>query len=127
MSRGAGASARFQMMTKILLAGGTGCLGRAVHRELLARGHRPGAKTGAARAGEHGLAGGSSAGGFAARLLRWNRGSVSCAGAAMTLHNWRDRPGFREVDQEGNHNLLAEAKRAGVGNAFMFRWQAPRA
>lgn len=39
---------------------------------------------------------------------------ISCAGASMKLGVMRDKTGFYEVDFQGNSHLLAEAERSGV-------------
>jgi uncharacterized protein YbjT (DUF2867 family) len=40
---------------------------------------------------------------------------LSCAGASMDINNFKDKLDFYAVDHRGNCNLLAEARRAGVG------------
>lgn len=39
---------------------------------------------------------------------------ISCAGASMSLHDFRDRNRFTAVDFRGNHNLLEQARGAGI-------------
>ena len=108
------------MAEKVLVAGAGGRLGRHVLKELAARGHptralvRDPARFDAAGAGEV----------FAADARRPDslRGAcagagavVSVMGAGLGLGPTRGRGTFREVDLRANLNLLAEARRAGVG------------
>jgi uncharacterized protein YbjT (DUF2867 family) len=97
----------------VLLAGGTGKLGRHVARELTARGY-----------GVRRIVRSQPGPGDWLGDLRWApslHGAfdgvdsvISCAGAAMRLDNWRDRAGFRDVDYEGNRNLIEAANKVGV-------------
>lgn len=101
-------------MTRVLLAGGTGALGREVNRLLAAEGYDVVRLVRGNRKGSDRLAD-----------LRWPdslRGTcdgidavISCAGASMCLRAFRDRSTFRDVDWVGNRNLLLAARAAGVG------------
>lgn len=105
---------------KILVAGATGRLGRHVLRELAGRG-------GATRALVRDAARVEGAGASEvfvgdARESETLRGAcegvgsvVSALGASLALGLTPKRATFREVDLRANLNLLAEAKRAGVG------------
>jgi uncharacterized protein YbjT (DUF2867 family) len=106
-------------MSKLLLAGATGTLGREVMLALVGRGHRVHAMT---RTPRHAPV---------TEGVTWIRGDlvdapslaeacegievvVSCAGASMRLDDWRDRRRFREVDHAGNRRLLEAARAAGA-------------
>lgn len=110
-------------MTKrrVLLAGATGAVGRHVLEQLKAAGHfvrtlsrdpaRRGAVAGLAdevRLGDvcdpRSLAGACDGGIDVV---------ISCVGAPLDM-KWRERRSFFAIDRDGNLNLLAEAKRAGV-------------
>lgn len=107
-------------MSSVLVVGATGTLGRRVVAQLKEEGHRV---RGLSRDAEQ-LQGLPVDEAFAADLAV--PGSlagacagvevvVSCAGASMRLDRFRDRRSFSAVDYGGNVNLLAEARRAGVG------------
>ncbi|HEU4453574.1 MAG TPA: SDR family oxidoreductase [Longimicrobium sp.] len=108
-------------MELVLVAGATGQLGRFVVRELRARGYRVRALT---RAPERLAALGVEAD-EAARGDLLDPHSLdaacagvdvvlSCAGASMSLDDFRDRRSFLAVDWEGNRSLLHAAKAAGA-------------
>jgi uncharacterized protein YbjT (DUF2867 family) len=97
-------------MDSVLVAGATGALGRQVVAELKQRGYNvrrlvrsnpePGDHVADLRDAS------------AVRdACRGMHAVISCAGASMSLTNWSDRAGFREVDWLGNRNLLEDAKR----------------
>ena len=100
-------------MSTVLLAGATGLIGRHVAHQLASRGY-------AVRRLVRGEAGAAD---YVADL-RWAEGLhgackgvdavISCAGASMRLSKWRDRASFLEIDWEGNRNLIAAARKAGV-------------
>lgn len=100
-------------MGMVLVAGATGALGRCVVAELKTQGHEvrrlvrqgAGAQDRTADLRD------------AVSLRKVTDGVdavISCAGASMSLNTWGDRTGFREVDWQGNCNLLADAKRHAV-------------
>jgi uncharacterized protein YbjT (DUF2867 family) len=106
-------------MTKILLAGATGSLGRYVAKELKARGYwvRAVARQ-PSRVGNLNLDDVVSADlTNAASLHKVCQGVdwvLSCAGASMKVGNFGDKKSFYDVDYQGNLNLLEAAKKASV-------------
>lgn len=107
-------------MKKVLVAGATGQLGKAVVAELKRRGHWVKA-CGRDAKKLQALKQGLGADEIAAVDLTDARSLqnvcsqmdavISCAGASMSMNNFGDRKSFYEVDTKGNLNLLAEAKR----------------
>lgn len=106
-------------MTRILLIGGSGSLGRHVLSELKARGYRVRAISRAPNpfikkyADDPVLADLTNQ-----ESLRGVCSGVdmvlSCAGASMNLSDFGNRQSFTSVDYEGNLQLLKEAEREGV-------------
>jgi uncharacterized protein YbjT (DUF2867 family) len=107
------------MTRRVLVAGATGQMGRWVVTELKRRGDTVRALVrDPSRLGD-GAADETATGDLtrAATLAGVCQGVdcvISCAGASMNMNNYGDRNSFYEVDYQGNRNLLAEAKRAGV-------------
>ena len=104
---------------KVLVAGATGAVGRHVVRQLLTAGHSVRALSRNLRA----LAGLGSHELHAADLTQPDQlngacagidAVIACAGASLQIGAFSQRAGFLAVDYEGNRNLLAEARRAGV-------------
>jgi uncharacterized protein YbjT (DUF2867 family) len=108
-----------RVMRKALVAGATGQLGKCVLTELKQRGYavRAIARDAGKLAGL-GIDETVTADLTEPETLRGVADGVefviSCAGATMNMNNFGDRKSFYEVDHQGNRNLLAEAKRAGV-------------
>ncbi|MET0624923.1 MAG: SDR family oxidoreductase [Pyrinomonadaceae bacterium] len=105
---------------KVLVAGASGRLGRHVRSELAARGRATRALVRDAKRVEAAGAGEVFVGD--ARAAESLRGAcegvaavVSALGASLALGLTPKRATFREIDLRANLNLLAEAKRAGVG------------
>lgn len=107
-------------MRKVLVAGATGTLGRAVVRRLKEQGHWA---RGLGRSVPR-LRGLPLDETFEGDLTNPEslRGCcdgvdavLSCAGASMQITDLGDRRSFESVDFAGNRNLLAEARRAAVG------------
>lgn len=106
-------------MRKVLVAGATGTLGRAVVRQLKKEGHWVrGLGRSVPRLRELPLDETFEADLTDPESLRGCCDGVdavlSCAGASMQLTDLGDRRSFEAVDFAGNRNLLAEARRAGV-------------
>jgi len=108
-------------MTRVLVAGATGRLGRRIVPELKRRGYdvraivRPRSSLGPlARHVERVVTADITDPASLAGACRDVDVVVSCAGAAMTLGNAGDRSTFHQVDCVGNGNLLNEAEIAGV-------------
>lgn len=107
-------------MRKVLVAGATGTLGRAVVRQLEKQGHwTRGLGRSVPRLRELPLDETFEGDLTDPASLRGCCDGVdavlSCAGASMQLTDLGDRRSFEAVDFGGNRNLLAEARRAGVG------------
>lgn len=109
-------------MRRILVAGASGHLGRHVVRELRRQGYlvramsRSPERLGALRAEADETAVADLAAPATLRAACEGVDVVfSCAGASMSLKDFRDRTGFAEVDYRGNLNLLEQAMEAGVG------------
>lgn len=111
------------MPQKVLVAGASGHLGRAIVAELKHQGYtvralgRSKARLSASGADEV----------FEADLTREPSLSgactgidavISCAGAVMDINQWKEKQTFHQVDYQGNCNLLAEARRAGVNRVI---------
>ena len=106
-------------MRKVLVAGATGTLGRAVVRQLEQQGHWVrGLGRSVPRLRELPLDETFEGDLTDPESLRGCCDGVdavlSCAGASMQLTDLGDRRSFEAVDFAGNRNLLAEARRAGV-------------
>lgn len=109
-------------MTRVLVAGASGALGRALLRELHGRGHHtralvrdPARLRDAREAADEVVV--ADITGAASDLERACSGVdwvVSAAGAPVSIGPSRGRPGFREVDERGNIALADAAARAGV-------------
>ena len=106
-------------MTRVLVAGATGKLGREAVQELIERGYwvravaRQPAKL--VNEGIHEVIGGDLT--IPATLSGCCDGIdvvLSCAGASMDISTFKDKLDFYTVDQQGNINLLTEARRGGV-------------
>jgi len=106
---------------KILVAGASGSLGRHVVRELKRQGHRVRALS---RAPER-LRNGAATPDEVLRADLTDPASLrgvcdgvdavlSCAGASMSMSDFRDRTPYATVDHAGNRNLLERAREAGV-------------
>src|SRR5688572_30703443 len=112
-------------MTRILLAGATGMLGRHICSQLQQRGDRVRALVRRPAPGFSDLVladlqSPASLEGACAGITT----VISCAGASMSLKRRRERASFPDVDFAGNSNLLEEAKRAGV-KKFVYVSVAP--
>ena len=108
-------------MTRVLVAGATGRLGRRIVPELKRQGYdvraivRPGSSLGSlVRHVERVVTADLTDPASLAGACREVDVVLSCAGAAMTLGKARDRHSFHEVDCVGNGNLLNEAEIAGA-------------
>ncbi|MFN0087166.1 MAG: SDR family oxidoreductase [Blastocatellia bacterium] len=107
-------------MPKVLIAGATGQLGRAVTARLKAEGfevralvRRPEGLRGAAV--DETAPGDLTKPETLAGVCHGVDVALSCAGASMSVNALGDRKSFYEVDYQGNINLLREAARARVG------------
>src|SRR5262245_22190131 len=106
-------------ISKVLVAGATGQLGRYVVAELKRRGYAVRAiARDAGKLAPMGISDVASADLTSpATLLNVCAGVdavISCAGASMNINNFSDRISFQDVDYRGNLNLLNEAKKARV-------------
>ena len=110
-------------MTRVLVAGATGHLGRRIVPELRRRGYtvrilvRDATSVSPAlqRHVESIVNGDLTRPATIAGVCKDVDVVLSCAGAAMTLGRARDRQSFHDVDCVGNGHLLDEAERAEVG------------
>ncbi|MEO6724316.1 MAG: SDR family oxidoreductase, partial [Blastocatellia bacterium] len=107
-------------MKKVLVAGASGQLGRHVIQQLQQRGVMVSALArDSSKLSELGINEVVNGDLTMAETLRGCCDGVdaviSCAGASMSINNFRDRASFYEIDYGGNLNLLDEAKRAGIG------------
>ena len=107
-------------MNTVLLAGATGALGRSILRELDARGHdvralvRDPAKLAATGATATPVIADVRRPETLAGTCDGVEAVISTVGAPLALRLSRRGESFRAVDYQGNMNLLAEARRAGV-------------
>lgn len=108
---------------KVLVAGATGQLGKAVVAELKRRGFWVRAlgrdarklqvlkqELGADEIAAVDLTDANTLRGVCSQM----DAVISCAGASMSMNNFSDRKSFYEVDSQGNQNLLVEAERQRV-------------
>jgi uncharacterized protein YbjT (DUF2867 family) len=106
-------------MKKILLAGGSGSLGRHVARELKRKGYwvravaREPSRLAALHLDEVIQADLTQADSLAGCCQDMDA-VFSCAGASMKVGNFKDKASFYQVDYQGNLNLLKEAKQSGI-------------
>ena len=105
---------------KVLVAGATGQLGKAVVKKLKRRGYwvkalgRDTRKLQALKqelGADEVVAADLTDSGTLKGVCDQIDAVISCAGASMSMNNFGDRKSFYEVDYQGNLNLLAEAER----------------
>jgi len=105
-------------MSKVLVAGATGQLGKYLIHELKQRGYwvraivrNPSVKLQALDVDEIVTANLTDPNSLKSVCREMNF-VFSCAGAAMNVNNFRDRSAFYKVDYKGNLNLLREAEKS---------------
>lgn len=97
---------------QVLVAGGTGVLGREVARELSARGHH--IRVCARRPGSDGVTADVTRPETLKGICDGVDVVVSTVGGSLDIRKVRDRTSYDSIDNLGNQALLAEAERAGV-------------
>lgn len=98
---------------RVLLAGGTGALGREVAKELASTGYRV-RRLVRQNPGPNDVQGDLTVASSLHDVCKDVEAVISCAGASMKLDGWRDHARFTDVDEKGTRNLIENAVRAGV-------------